>query len=57
MNQVKPLKFNNWNIALTLCLIAFLGYRAIETGRCVEFNLESLVRVLVGACREDLTTD
>ena len=57
MNQVKSLKFNNWIIALTLCLIAFLGYRAIETGSCVEVNLESLVRVFVGACRENHATD
>ena len=41
---------NSWIIALAICSIAFLGYKAIETGNCVEADLKSF---RAGACREN----
>ncbi|MEM6614108.1 MAG: hypothetical protein AAF652_18030 [Cyanobacteria bacterium P01_C01_bin.72] len=44
------LKSNTWIIALAICLTAFLGYRAIETGNCVEADFKSF---RAGSCRDN----
>jgi hypothetical protein len=42
-------KINNWILVLSLLLFSFLGYRAIETGKCIEADFKS---IKVGVCSD-----
>ena len=43
------LNTNVWIIALALCFLTLLAYRAIETGNCVEADFKSFK---AGACEK-----